>query len=128
MTDSRRLVRAMRHPLFKVWGHALGRLLRSRPPIACRVEEVLDAVAASRAAVEINGDPHRLDLPPEWIRAARGRGIRFVVSTDAHSVGDLDNLRYGVAMARRGGVRRGEVLNTLDAEAFAAAVAPAAAR
>ena len=54
-------------------------------------------------------------MEPRWIREARERGIRFVVSTDAHSVGELANLRYGVAMARRGWVRRGEVLNSLDA-------------
>jgi len=121
---TRRLVRAMQHPCFKIWGHALGRFVLSRPPIECRVEEVLDAAAAGRAAIEINGDPARLDLEPRWIRAARERGLRFVVSTDAHSVDALANQRYGVAMARRGWVRRGEVLNTLDTEAFVRAVAP----
>ena len=120
-----RIVRAMRHPCFKIWGHALGRLVLSRPPIEAHVERILDAIAVSSAAIEINGDPHRLDLPPVWIRAARERGIRFVISTDAHATGELRNVRYGVAMARRGWVRRGEVLNTLDAEAFARAVAPA---
>jgi DNA polymerase (family 10) len=120
-----RIERAMRHPCFKIWGHPLGRLIPSRPPIECRVEELLDVIAESRAAIEINGDPHRLDLPSSWIRAARERGIRFVISTDAHSTGELRNLRYGVAMARRGWVRRGEALNTLDAAAFARAVAPA---
>ena len=82
-------------------------------------------MAAGRAAIEINGDPKRLDLAPRWLRAARERGIRFVVSTDAHAVAELANLRYGVAMARRGWVRRDEVLNTLTADAFARAVAPA---
>jgi DNA polymerase (family 10) len=120
-----RIERAMRHPCFKIWGHPLGRLIPSRPPIECRVEALLDVIAESRAAIEINGDPHRLDLPSSWIRAARERGIRFVISTDAHSTGELRNLRYGVAMARRGWVRRGEALNTLDATAFARAVAPA---
>ena len=120
-----RIVRAMRHPCFKIWGHALGRLLLSRPPIEARVEEILDVIAESPAAIEINGDPHRLDLEPRLVRVARQRGIRFVVSTDAHATTELGNLRYGVAMARRGWVRRGEVLNTLDADAFARAVAPA---
>lgn len=119
-----RLVRAMRQPLFKIWGHALGRLLLRRDPIACDVERVLDVVAESRAAIEINGDPHRLDLEPRWIRAARARGIRFVISTDAHATSELDNVRYGVAMARRGGLRRRDVLNTASAESFAAAVRP----
>lgn len=120
-----RLVRAMRQPVFKIWGHALGRLILRRDPIACRVEEVLDAVASSRAAIEVNGDPDRLDLPPRWIRSARQRGIKFVISVDAHSIRDLGNLRFGVAMARRGGLRRADVLNTLPVESFAAAVRPA---
>jgi DNA polymerase (family X) len=120
-----RIVRAMRHPCFKIWGHALGRLLLSRPRVEAHVEEILDAIAESPAAIEINGDPHRLDLEPRLVRAARQRGIRFVVSTDAHATGELRNVRYGVAMARRGWVRRGEVLKTLDADAFARAVAPA---
>jgi DNA polymerase (family 10) len=119
-----RIVRAMRHPLFKIWGHALGRYVLSRPPIACDVEAILDAVAESRAAIEINGDPHRLDLPPRWIREARRRGIRFVVSTDAHSTRGLENARWGIDMARRGWLRKPEVLNTLGAEEFAAAVRP----
>jgi DNA polymerase (family X) len=120
-----RLSRAMSHPCFKIWGHALGRLILSRPPIECRVEEVLDVIAESAAAVEINGDPRRLDMAPQWLRAARTRGIRFVISTDAHSLGDFRNLQYGVAMARRGWVRRGEVLNVLEAQDFARAVSPA---
>jgi DNA polymerase (family 10) len=121
---TQRLVRAMALPCFKIWGHALGRLILSRPPVECRVEEVLDAAAAGRAAIEINGDPKRLDLPPRWLKAARERGLRFVVSTDAHSVAELGNVRYGVAMARRGWVRRGEVLNARSTGEFARAVAP----
>jgi len=119
-----RLVRAMELPCFKIWGHGLGRLILSRPPVECRVEEVLDAAAGGRAAVEINGDPKRLDLPPRWLKAARERGIRFVVSTDAHSVPELGNVRYGVAMARRGWIERREVLNTRSAQEFVKSVAP----
>jgi DNA polymerase (family 10) len=121
---TRRLVRAMRLPVFKIWGHPLGRLLLRREPLACRMDEVLDAAASSRVAIEINGDPYRLDLPPEHIREARRRGIPFVVSVDAHAVSDLRNLVYGVATARRGGVRRHEVLNTMPLEHFATAVRP----
>jgi DNA polymerase (family X) len=119
-----RLKRAMQLPAFKIWGHPLGRLILRREPIACDVEAVLDVAAGSRAAIEISGDPYRLDLPPAWIPAARRRGIRFVISTDAHGVSDLDNVEYGVAMARRGGVRRSEVLNALPFRDFAAAVRP----
>jgi DNA polymerase (family 10) len=123
-----RVVRAMRHPLFKIWGHARGRYVLSRPPFACRMPEILDAIAESCAAIEVNGDPNRLDLDPFWIREARARGIRFVVSADAHSVAGLRNLRFGVDMARRGWLSRSDVLNTLEAKAFAAAVSPRGAK
>lgn len=119
---TKRVINALRNPLFKVWGHPLGRLLQRRPPIACRMEEILDVAAESAAAIEISGDPHRLDLEPRWIKEARKRPIKFVISTDAHSISDLHNLKFGIGIARRGGVRRGEVLNTLSSEAFQRAV------
>jgi DNA polymerase (family 10) len=90
------------------------------------MEEVLDALAASRGAVEVNGDPKRLELEPRFLRMARERGIPIVLSVDAHSTAALGYLRYAVATARRGWVRRGEVLNTLPVDAFRAAVRPAA--
>ena len=124
---TRRLVRAMRLPVFKIWGHARGRLLLEREPFACRMEEVLDALAASRGAVEVNGDPHRLELEPRYLRLARERRIPIVLSVDAHSTGALGYLRYAVATARRGWVRRDEVLNARPADAFADAVRPAGA-
>ena len=124
---TRRLLRAMRVPVFKIWGHPLGRLVTSRPPIPCRVEEVLDALAESHGAIEINGDPRRLDLEPRWARAARERGLRFVLSVDAHATRELENLRYAVGLARRAGLRRNDVLNTHGAASFARLVRPAGA-
>jgi DNA polymerase (family X) len=121
---TRRLVQAMRHPSFKVWGHALGRYVLRRPPIACRMEEVLDAAAESRVAIEVNGNPHRLEMEPRWQREASRRGLRFVVSTDAHSTAELHHLRFGIDMARRGLLRAADVLNTLPAVEFRQAVKP----
>jgi DNA polymerase (family X) len=121
---TRRILTAMQQPVFKIWGHALGRLIEKRPPFECRVEEILDKIAESRAAIEINGDPYRLDMEPRWVREARKRKIKFVISTDAHSTGALNNLKYGVGIARRGWVRRGEVLNALGVKAFQKAVRP----
>ena len=119
------LVTAMQQPIFKIWGHALGRLIQRRPPFACDMERVLDVIAESRAAVEVNGDPYRLDMEPHWIRAARKRKIKFVISVDAHSAGAMNNLKYGVGMARRGWLQKNEVLNALGVKAFAKAVRPA---
>lgn len=119
-----RITTAMRQPVFKIWGHGLGRLLQRRPAFDCDVEQILDVIAESKAAIEINGDPYRLDLEPRWVREARKRKIKFVISTDAHSVKAMNNIKYGVAMARRGWVQRKEVLNTLNPAAFAKAVKP----
>lgn len=70
-----RLIGLMRQPAFKIWGHALGRILLRRDPVACDLEAVLAEAARSRVAIEVNGDPRRLDLPPEHLRAARRLGI-----------------------------------------------------
>jgi DNA polymerase (family 10) len=121
---TQRLLRALKLPFFKIWGHPLGRLLTSRAPFDCRMDAILDAIAESHCAIEVNGDPHRLDLEPHWIRAARDRGIKFIVSTDAHSKDGLLNLQYGVAIARRGWLTRREVLNTFNAEGFMRKVKP----
>jgi DNA polymerase (family 10) len=121
---TKRIVQAMRQPVFKIWGHALGRLLERRPPFECDVETILDVIAESKAAIEINGDPYRLDLEPGWVREARKRKIKFVISVDAHSTGALTNVKYGVAMARRGWVRKREVLNAMSTRGFIQAVRP----
>ncbi len=125
---TRRITTAMRQPVFKIWGHALGRKIQSRPPFECDVERILDVIAESRAAIEVNGDPYRLDMEPRWIREARKRKIKFVISVDAHSMGALHNVKYGVGIARRGWVRKREVLNTLGVTAFQSAVRPAASQ
>lgn len=121
---TQRIITAMRHPVFKIWGHALGRKLLSRPSFECDVERILDVIAESRAAIEINGSPQRLELEPKWIRAALKRGIKFTISVDAHAIRELDYLKYGVGTARRGWLRKSEILNTLTAKAFANAVRP----
>ena len=121
---TRCLITAMRQPVFKIWGHALGRLIQRRPPFACDVERVLDVIAESRAAIEVNGDPYRLDMEPRWIREARKRKIKFVISVDAHSMGAMNNLKYGVEMARRGWLQKKEVLNALPLAKFRRAVRP----
>lgn len=120
-----RLIAAMRQPFFKIWGHALGRLVLRRDPIDVRLDDVLDSVAESRAAIEINGDPYRLDLEPVAAREAVRRGIKFVLSCDAHSPRAIDAVRFAVAMARRARIRRKDVLNALPPDELMAAIRPA---
>jgi len=121
-----RLVTAMRQPFFKIWGHALGRLVLRRDPIDVRIDDVLDAIAASPAAIELNGDPYRLDLDPVNARKAAARGIKFVLSCDAHSPRALGAVRFALAMARRARVRKGDVLNALPPDELAEAIRPRA--
>lgn len=120
-----RVIHAMQQPVFKIWGHPLGRLILKRDPVAIRMEEVLAEISRQSAAVEISGDPNRFELQPEYIRAARALGIRFVVSVDAHSTRALGYAKLGVHLARRGGVKKSEVLNTLPLGEFQDAVRPA---
>lgn len=123
---TKRLVTVMRQPFFKVWGHALGRLVLRRDPIAVRLDEVFDAIAESRAAIEINGDPYRLDLDPINARRAAARGIPFVLSSDAHSVRGIEAVRWAVAMARRARIRKRQVLNALPPDELKERIRPVA--
>jgi DNA polymerase (family 10) len=123
-----RLIAAMQQPFFKIWGHALGRLVLRRDPIPVRLDEVLDAAAESgKVAIEINGDPYRLDLDPVNARKAVARGLKFVLSSDAHSVNGLRAVKYAAAMARRARIRKRDVLNALPPDEMAAIVRPTAA-
>lgn len=121
---TRRLVAAMKQPYFKIWGHPLGRLVLKRDPIAVRIDEVLDTLASSRGAIEINGDPYRLDLDPENVRRAAKRGIRVMLSSDAHSVRALSAVRYAVGLARRARLRKKDVINAGSAAEVAELVRP----
>jgi DNA polymerase (family X) len=121
---TQRLITAMKQPFFKIWGHPLGRMVLRRDPIKVRIEEVLDTIASSRAAIEINGDPYRLDLDPANVRLAAKRGIPFVLSSDAHSVRALGYVRYAIALARRARLRKQHVINARPAGEVAELVRP----
>jgi DNA polymerase (family 10) len=110
MTD--RIVRAVRHPRVTMLGHATGRLLLKREGYQVDLEAVLQAAAESGCLIEINADPHRLDL--DWIHCKRARamGVMLVINPDAHSTGGLLNYHYGVDVARRGWLEKQHVFNT----------------
>ncbi len=112
MTD--RVLRAMECPWVDVLGHPTGRLLLRRDPVRIEMDTIVTAAARHGVAMEINCQVDRLDLNESHARLARERGVRLVVSTDAHSVTALGNLRWGVQIARRAWIEPGHVLNTLD--------------
>ena len=113
-----RALRAVSHPLVHAFGHPTGRMIGSREPVPFDMERVAEAAAAHGVAMEINASPERLDLSDVNARLARGRGCRFVIDTDAHAVGQLEIMRYGVFQARRAGLTKGDVLNALPFERF----------
>ena len=115
-----RVLAAIHHPSVTAIGHLQGRMLGKRAGIELDVERVLDAAAETGTAIEINSNLRRLDASAEVIRAGAARGVTFVISTDAHAVGELDNLRHGVANARRGGLPRQRVANTWEVDRFLA--------
>ncbi len=110
MTD--RVLRALESRWVDVLGHPTGRLLLKRDPVRLDLERVMTAAAANGVALEINSQVDRLDLNDAHARLARERGVRLVVSTDAHSVTALGNLRWGVHVARRAWATPDDVLNT----------------
>ncbi len=110
---TRRVIAACENENVNIIGHPTGRLIGRREAAAVDLGRLIEAAAAHGTALEINASPFRLDLEDTAVRAARDRGVRISIGTDAHRPGELDNLRHGVATARRGWCTAGDVLNTL---------------
>ncbi|MBZ2183121.1 MAG: DNA polymerase/3'-5' exonuclease PolX [Bryobacter sp.] len=108
-----RLLAALENPFVKVVGHPTGRVLLQRDAYGYAFEKIAARAAEKGVAMEINASPERLDLHAQLIRAAKAKGVRFTISTDAHHPRHFLNMKYGVKMARRGWLERGDVLNTL---------------
>ena len=113
-----RIIKAMRNPHVDVIGHLTTRLVGERQPIEADFEAIFKAAADTGTALEINASPERLDLKDTHVYRARELGVPLVISTDAHTVEGLDNVRYGVAVARRGWCEPHHILNTLPLKDF----------
>ena len=116
MTD--RLLKALECPHLTAMGHPTGRLLMHREPFQFDYDRVIGEAIRRGVWLEVNSSPERLDLNAGHIRAAKARGARFIVSTDAHHPNHLRNIRYGILTARRGGLEAADVMNTRSAAAF----------
>lgn len=114
----RRLLNAIRNPHVSIIGHPSARMINVRPPVDWSFETILQAAADHGVMMEINASYQRLDLDDIQAAAARDRGIPIVISTDAHSVSGLDCMEYGVYQARRAGLTKADVANTLPLAKF----------
>ena len=123
-----RILRAMENPAVNVIGHPTGRKIGIRPGYEVDLEAIVDAAIETGTALEVNASPRRLDLGGDAVRRAVRAGATIAISCDAHAVGDLDNLRYGVATAQRGWATPSDVLNCRDVDGLLAFVAAKRAR
>jgi DNA polymerase (family 10) len=114
----RRLLAAVEHPEVSIIGHPSGRVVGRRPGADIDWQEFLQATRDHGKLLEINASPYRLDLDEVHAAAARELGIPIVISTDAHSTGGLDVMQWGVLQARRAGLQKQDVANTLPAKKF----------
>jgi DNA polymerase (family 10) len=107
-----RILGALANPHVDILAHPTGRLIGRRDPYQVDMDAVIDAAARHGKMLELNANPARLDLDDVHLAEARRRGVPIVISTDAHSTGGLDVMRYGVLQARRGGLTASHVANT----------------
>lgn len=107
-----RLVKAIETPHVRCIGHPTGRMINSRPGFEIDIDKVASAAAANNVALEVNAHWMRLDLRDIHVRAAVNRGAKIIISTDSHSIDDLDNMKYGVLTARRGWATPADVINS----------------
>jgi DNA polymerase (family X) len=122
MTD--RILAAIENPYTQIIAHPTGRLVLRRDAFDYDMERILDAAKKNGVAVECNAYPDRLDLKDIHLRMAKERGMKVVISTDAHNTTHFRFMKYGVITARRGWLEKKDVINTLPLEQFLAALRP----
>ncbi|HEX5575068.1 MAG TPA: PHP domain-containing protein, partial [Gemmatimonadales bacterium] len=115
-----RMLAAMDNQYLTIIGHPTGRLLLTRDPYPIDLEAILEKAAATGVALEINGDPHRLDLDWRVLRQARDGGVAISIGADAHSIAGLSYVDYGIGMARKGWLRAEDILNARPVSEFVA--------
>jgi DNA polymerase (family 10) len=113
---TKRVIRGIENPLVTILAHPTGRLLLKREPYAIDIPAVLDAAAANGTWIELNAAPKRLDLDWRWWPRAKAKGVKCVINPDAHRVERLQDLWFGVGIARKGWLTKDDVMNCLPLE------------
>ena len=113
-----RLVRAVENPHTRILGHPTGRLLLGREGYPIDHGRVIEACAEHNVALELNANPHRLDLDWRWVRHATNQGVLISINPDAHAISELDYVKWGVAVGRKGWLTPDQCLNAKSLDAF----------
>lgn len=113
-----RVMRAMENPFMTIWGHPTGRMLDGREPYPMDLEPLFARAAQQGIAIEINADPHRMELDWRQLRAARAAGVMISIGADAHSTAGLAHMAFGVGLARKGWLGPEAILNTRSLDEF----------
>ncbi|MCL7412906.1 MAG: DNA polymerase/3'-5' exonuclease PolX [ANME-2 cluster archaeon] len=115
-TMTKRIIRAMENPNIDILAHPTGRLIGERDPYQVNMTAVLEAAERTGTAMEINAQPSRLDLIDVYVQKAKELGVRIAIGTDAHASNGLDLMQFGVMVARRGWLEKGDVVNAQEAD------------
>src|SRR6266496_5000046 len=116
--QTQRMLRAISNPYVDIIGHPTGRILLGREGYTLDVDAVIDAAAEHGVCIEINAHPSRLDLDWRYLHRARDKGIKIPIDPDAHVISGLDDMRFGIGIARKGWLRASDVLNTMTTDAL----------
>ena len=115
-----RIIKAIENPFTHILGHPTGRLLLSRQGYPLNMKKVIDACSANKVAIELNANPRRLDIDWQWIPYAMDKNVFISINPDAHSLKGIDDIKYGVDMARKGKLQKELCLNACDVSTFLA--------
>ena len=113
-SQTKRLISAIENKYSRILGHPTGRMINRRSPMEFDMEKVIEACVKNKVALEINANPLRLDLIDKYVRIAKEKGAKFVINTDSHATDQIDFMKYGVGIGRRGWLTKNDVLNTMN--------------
>ena len=115
---TKRAINGLSHPKAKILAHPTGRILNERSGYELDFDQIFEFCLKNNKALEINAWPNRLDLPDSLIRQAVKYGVKLAINTDSHSLTEMNLMKYGVAMARRGWAQKSDIINTLSYNEF----------
>lgn len=116
--QTKRVLKALSYPRVKIFAHPTGRKLNAREGAELDWPKIFDFVIKKNIWIEINCDPMRLDLPDFLVQEAVKRGVKLTLGTDAHHSDGLNNMKFGVFVARRGWATKGDIINTRSLKDF----------